>query len=212
MSDNGQADLELTGDVQSARIARVYAEALLNSAARQGQESAVLDELDSLVRDLFTALPSFEAFLSSGAVGRDRKEPIIQKTFENRAGELFTNFLLVLNNHERLDILRPILAAAHQLYDERHGRLRVHVRTAVPLTSAQSQRLREELQRAFEREPILEASVEPELLGGMLVRVGDWLYDASVRAQLDTIRSQLIERSSYEIQSGRDRFRSTNGD
>ena len=55
-------------------------------------------------------------------------------------------------------------------------------------------------------EPLLEEKVEPELLGGLVVRIGDWVYDASVRTRLDEIRNQLIERSSHGIASGRDRF------
>ena len=52
------------------------------------------------------------------------------------------------------------------------------------------------------------ASVEPELLGGLVVQVDDWVYDASVRTRLDILRKQLVERSSHAIQSGRDRFSS----
>ena len=58
------------------------------------------------------------------------------------------------------------------------------------------------------RKAYLLLHVDPDLLGGMVVWVGDWLYDASVRSRLESIRNQLIERSSHEIQSGRDRFSS----
>ena len=58
------------------------------------------------------------------------------------------------------------------------------------------------------REPVLELTVDPTLLGGLVVRVGDNLFDGSVRTRIDTLRKQLIERSSHEIQSGRDRFSS----
>jgi len=55
-------------------------------------------------------------------------------------------------------------------------------------------------------EPVLQETVDPDLLGGMVVRILDWVYDASVRARLQMLRNQLIERSSHGIQSGRDRF------
>jgi F-type H+-transporting ATPase subunit delta len=195
-----------TADVGAQRIARVYAEALLNAAEKQGRPDAVLEELESLVRDVFRADPGFETFLSSGAIGRDQKAQVIQKVFGGRADEVFTNFLLVLNRHDRLDLLRPILAAARELRDQRAGRLRVHVRTAVPLDDGQGERLRQELRAAFHLEPLLETRVDPELLGGLVVRVGDWLYDASVRTQIETIKNQLIARGSHEIQSRRNRF------
>jgi F-type H+-transporting ATPase subunit delta len=55
-------------------------------------------------------------------------------------------------------------------------------------------------------EPILDLQVDPQLLGGLVVKIGDWLYDGSVRARLQAFRDHLIARSSHEIQSGRNRF------
>jgi F-type H+-transporting ATPase subunit delta len=206
MNENKDQDFEPIADVSAQRIARVYAEALLNAAEKKGQSEQVLESLESLTRDLFPAEPQLEAFLFSSAVGRDRKAKVIDKVFEGKASHEFVDFLKVLNQHERLDLLRPIVAAAKQLRDERAKRVRVQVRSAVPLADAQTNRLREQLRENLKLEPVLQTEVDPDLLGGMVVQVGDWLYDASVRARLDSIRNQLIERSSHEIQSGRDRF------
>ncbi len=212
MSDNGNRETKFHADVGAQRVAQVYAEALLNAAAKHGQDGAVLEEVDSLVRDVFPAERHLEPFLASGAIGRDRKAQVIRRVFGGRASELFVNFLLVLNAHDRLDLVRPVLAAAREIANQRAGRVPVRVRTAVPLPPEQQDRLRQELRQAFHLEPLLHTEVEPGLLGGMVVRVGDWLYDASVRTRLESLRNQLIERSSHEIQSGRDRFRSANGD
>ena len=80
------------------------------------------------------------------------------------------------------------------------------MRTAVPLPEDQQERLRQGVRNAMNLEPILETRVEPDLLGGLILKVGDWQFDGSVRTRLDNIRQYLIERSSHEIQSGRDRF------
>ncbi len=212
MSTHEASDFHPTADVGSQRVARVYAEALLNAADKQGQVDDVLDELATLTGEVFRKDPQFEAFLASGAIGRDRKAQVLRDLFEHRASSVFFNFLMVLNNHERLGLLRPIRAAYQELYDERARRIRVLVRTAVPLPDDQRARLRQELHDTFHLEPILETRVDPDLLGGMVVRVGDWLYDASVRTQIENLRNQLIARSSYEIQSGRNRFSAANGD
>ncbi len=211
MNDDKDADFEPIADVSAQRVARVYAEALLNAADKQGQSDDVVEGLDSLIRDLFQAEPQLEAFLTSSAVGRERKARLIDKVFENKASVLFVDFLKVLNQHERLNLLRPILAAAKELRDERAKRIRVQVRSAVPLANDQENRLRQQLREALKLDPVLQTAVDPELLGGVVVRVGDWLYDASVRARLESIRNQLIARSSHEIQSGRDRFSIANG-
>ncbi len=205
MSENG-TDLKATADVSAQRLARVYAEAFLNAADKRGQGEDVLDELHSLITDVFQREPQLEVLLSSAAVGRKRREDIIQKVFAGKASEIFGNFLLVLNHHERLELLRPILVALRQLHDERARRIRVQVRSAVALPDDQKLRLEQELRQDFRLEPILEIKVEPELIGGLLVRVGDWQYDASVRTQLETIRNEILTGSSHEIQSRRDRF------
>jgi F-type H+-transporting ATPase subunit delta len=210
-SDNGSARQETVFDVSSERVGRVYAEALLRAAGASGETDEILEELTALTEKVFQADPQAEAFLSSGAIGRDKKAAIIRETFRNRASELFVNFLLVLNDHDRLDMLRPIASAYRELRDERAGRIRVFVSSALPLPEDQRERLKQQLRRTFQKDPILETQTDPELLGGVVVRVGDWLFDRSVRTELEDIRNQIITRSSYEIQSGRDRFSSADG-
>jgi len=193
-------------DNTGQRVAKVYAEALLRAAEQSGQGAAVLDELRALVDDVFRRDPAIEQFLSSPAVGRERKAEVIKRAFAGRASELLTNFLTVLNAHDRMEVLRAVARAYSDLYDRGQNRMQVLVRTAVPLADDQRERIAGELRAAFGKEPVLHASVDPALLGGLVVQVDDWVYDASVRTRLDLIRKQLVERSSHAIQTGRDRF------
>jgi F-type H+-transporting ATPase subunit delta len=199
-------DLEFVSDVSAQRIARVYADATLKAADQSGQSERVIAELDSLVNDVFSADPALETYLASRAVSREKKTAVIQSAFGSRSSKEFTNLLLVLNEHDRLDLIRQIRAEAVALHEERTGHVRVEVRSAVPLPNDQRDRLLQILRKSLGKEPVLQSIVDPSLLGGMVVRVGDWLYDASVSTRLDNIRKQLLERSSYEIQSRRDRF------
>ena len=208
---NGAAHHETVLEVGTQRLARIYAEALFRAAEKQKQTNEILEELQALTGQVFRADPQFEEFLSSGAVDRKRKAELIHSVFAKRASDLLINFLSVLNDHERLNVLRPTLAAYRELLNEKAGRIPVRVRSAVPLPEDQKERLREQLRGAFRKEPLLKTEVEPELLGGMVVRIGDWLFDQSVQAELESIRNQIIARSSYEIQSGRDRFSSPGG-
>jgi len=198
----------VTADVSAQRIARVYAEALYDSAAAKGQAKDLLDELNALITDVFQQNGALESYLTSSAVGRGHKQDAINKTFVGRSSETFANFLLVLNSHDRLDLLRPIQRAYKELFEERTGLILAEVSSAAPLSDQQVERLRSELRESFKKDPILAAKVDPDLIGGLMVKVGDWVYDASVRTQLETLRNQLIESSSHAIQSGRDRFSS----
>src|SRR5438105_4464030 len=120
-------------DDATLHVARVYAEALLNAAQQAGQAAEVVEDLDSLVNDVFPRDRYLEAFLTSRAVGRERKAQALRAAFKGRAGDLFLNFLLVLNEHDRLDALRAIAAALRELHEQRAGKVRVQVRSAVPL-------------------------------------------------------------------------------
>ena len=196
-------------NIDVLRIARIYAAALLRAAEAKGIVDDLQEAFDSLVGNPLRASddPSDPAtIMASGAIPRARKAEVIEKLFRGKADDLFVNFLQVLNNHNRLDIIRPVAAMYRELRDDLYNRVRVLVRSAVPLPDDQRQRLLRQLRQDFGKEPVLHEKVDPSLLGGMVVRIGDWVYDASVRTRLETLRNELIERSSHEIQSRRDRF------
>jgi F-type H+-transporting ATPase subunit delta len=198
-------------DVNVQRIARLYAEAILRAAPDTAQAAELVKEFEALGHDVLASDPHLAAFFASTAVGRDRKAKVIDTVFKGRASELFVNALQVLNDHERLELLGPLIGELRELFNERTGKLRVLVRSAMSLPDNQRERLLQKLRDTFRKEPVLDVQIDPELLGGMVVQVGDWVYDQSVKTQLDNLRKQLIARSSYEIQSGRDRFSSANG-
>ena len=116
---------------------------------------------------------------------------------------------LVRADHETSDTSLDIhIKDLSDLLDERAKRLRVSVRSAVPLTEEQSEKLRQTIGQSTGLEVMLAAKVDASLLGGMIVQVGDKVFDSSVRTRIEAIRNQLLARSSYEIQAGRDRFSS----
>jgi F-type H+-transporting ATPase subunit delta len=189
-------------DDEARHVARVYAEAV----EKDGQVEAVLDELNTLIDGVFKKDPGLELYFASAAVGRDRKEQLIKAAFEGKASGAFVRFLHVLNEHDRLGMLRAIVHAFKALHDRKSHRLAVHVRSAVPLTDEERQKLIDDLRSVAPFEPILDEAVDPDILGGLIIRINDWVYDASVRTRIQTVRAQLVERSSHGIQSGRDRF------
>ncbi|MSQ94677.1 MAG: ATP synthase F1 subunit delta [Gemmataceae bacterium] len=199
---------EQFADISAKRLATVYGEALLNAAEAAGEVAQVLEEIDSVIDDVFRSDVRLEALLAGAAVGRKVRKLAIEKTFSTRASSTFYKFLLVLNDHERLDLIRPIRRALHELYDERTRRLRVLVYSATPLSDEFQARIKATMHDAFKLEPVLVVVVDPTLLGGLKIRIGDKVYDGTVRTRIDNLRNQLIERSSHEIQSRRDRFSS----
>ncbi len=207
MSDQtGDGRARLKVDAGTQRIARVYAEALYTQAQKANAVEAVLEELRHLVQDVIATNPSIHTFFSGATVGREKRAEVLQGALGGRVSDLVFRFLLVLNHHDRLDILGPVVEVFQDLFEERTGKLRVSVATAVPLPDDQRDRLVQQLTRVTGKQLILESRIDPELLGGLVVQIGDFRYDGSVLHQLTYIRTQLIESSSHEIQAGRDRF------
>jgi F-type H+-transporting ATPase subunit delta len=193
-------------DVTAQRVARVYAAALVKAADKAGAVDEVHDDLTALIENVFNTNPHLEEFLASSAIGKHEKARVLQHAFEHRTGAVFYNFLMVLNEHERLGLLRPVLTSLRAILDERARRIRVRVQTATPLPPDQRDALLHRLREGMRFEPVLEEQVDPSLLGGLVLHVGDLKYDASVRTRLETIRNQILEKGSHEIQSRRDRF------
>jgi F-type H+-transporting ATPase subunit delta len=117
------------------------------------------------------------------------------------------NFLKVVSRHGRLDCLRAIRYIARKLYEEMQGNVRVRVTTATAVDPRQIEQIAATLGVTLGQRPILETRVDPALIGGAILRIGDTVYDGSVANQLQSIRQQMIDRSVHEIQSRRDRFR-----
>lgn len=198
----------LSSDSTAQRVARVYAEALYSEAEKQNAVQSVIEELEFLIFEVVPQDPVVRNFFLGGVVGRKSRDIVLKKVFEGKLSELALHFILVLSDHERLELIRPVLSVYRTLLEERSGQVRVLVWSAVPLPEDQKERLIEQMKTLTKRQPVLIPKVDPDMLGGLIVQVGDWRYDASVRHQLDIIRTQLIESSSHEIQAGRDRFSS----
>lgn len=201
----------LEADVGAAHIAAVYAEAFLSAAEHARRTEELLEEFGSFLSDVLDALPDLERILASQLVSPDEKAGLLDRALGPQASPLFLNFLKVVSRHGRLDLLRAIYGQAQQQYDRLRGRVRVQVATATALPEALAQRVAAALSAIVGESPIVERVVDPLLIGGIVVRVGDMVYDASVANQLRQLREQMIDRSTHEIQSRRDRFRSPAG-
>jgi F-type H+-transporting ATPase subunit delta len=192
-------------DPGAQAVARVYADAFLQAAGDKAGE--LLEEFTSLQDDVLARNPAFASLLTSGLLVRDEKLQLIDRTIAPQASELFTNFLRVLARHDRLDLLPSILQEVHVKHERAGGQRRVVVTSAVPLSDDAQNKIRERLQATLSFDPIVIPKVDPKVLGGLVIQVGDTVYDTSLRARLNQLRARLRQRSLYEIQSGRDRFR-----
>jgi F-type H+-transporting ATPase subunit delta len=204
---DAQLATQMAADVGVEHVAAVYAEALLGAAETAGQTEAVLDEFDDLVAQVLDPSPRLERLLASRLISHDEKAGILDRVLGGRASPTMLHFLKVVSRHGRLDCLRAIHRQTRGLYDKMRGRVVVQVISAVPVDDQLAERIVQSIRPLLDGEPLLRRTVDPKLIGGIVVRVGDTVYDGSIAAQLNSVRQQMIDRSAHEIQSRRDRFR-----
>jgi F-type H+-transporting ATPase subunit delta len=195
-------------DVESPELVRTYAEALVNAAETEGTAEAVVSELEEVIDDLVEPNPRFAALLRAPGVPLHEKDRILVQTLEGRALPTLLRFLRVLNRHGRLGLVEAIARRARAIWDQRQNRQPVTVRSALPLDDAQQAALLERLARLTGATPILHLELDRALIGGLVVQIGDHVYDASVRTRLQQLRRRLMEGKTHEIQSRRDHFSS----
>lgn len=204
---DAQNAARLSPDVGQEKVGEIYARALLGAAEKAGQTVAVLEELDAIVGELFAQFPKLETVFGSLLVSHVEKTALLDNVFASQISRLLLNFLKVVSRHGRLDCLRAIRCEAQKLHEEMQGNVRVRVTTATAVDPQQIEQITATLGESLGQRLIIETVIDPALIGGIVLRIGDTVYDGSVANQLQSIRQQMIDRSVHEIQSRRDRFR-----
>jgi F-type H+-transporting ATPase subunit delta len=171
-----------------------YAEALFEAAREREELEAVLEDLKEFVEAL-RENEELRLFFYGGQVPEREKRRAIDALTEDMA--LSTrNFLKVLSDNGREEIIEEVLARYEELVKEHLGRVEVEVTTAVELSDEEQERISDRLTELLEgREVILHTSVNPDLLGGAVFRFGGRMLDSSVRGQLQSLREEMLERS-----------------
>jgi F-type H+-transporting ATPase subunit delta len=180
-------------------VSRNYAEALLNIVQQDGSADAALDELDQIVSDVLVAHPQFTAILMSPSVPAHEKTRILAQTFDGRAMPVVARFLRVLNDRGRLSLIRAVAREARALWNQRQNKVPVTVRSATGLDERQQAALKEKLSRLTGGTPVVTFQTDSALIGGLFVQVGDHVYDASLRNQLEQMRRRLIDSKTQDL-------------
>jgi len=191
-------------DVDIEKLARVYAQAGLGAAG--DAVDGLMDELNSLVSDVLDKFPELEQMFGSALVSQEEKLGMLDRVFGGRLSVATLNFLKVLAKHDRLGMLRHVVRSADQLWQEQSGRMPVKVQSAVPLDKTLMQELRATLSKTLDCDPIISTEVDPDLIGGFVVRMGDKVFDASTRTNFERARQAMVERAIEAIQSQSGQF------
>lgn len=176
---------------RGSEVVRRYAATVLDAAAAAGVTDAVRRDLAGLASTL-RGSTELTAFLSNRLLDPTTVAAALERVFAGRVDHLTLNFLRLVAQRRRADLLPQIVAAALQILDARSGTDIAEVRSAAALTAPQLEALRQGLARYTGRQVRVHAEVDPSLRGGLVARLGDMVFDGSVETQLRRLRERLV--------------------
>ena len=172
-------------------VARNYAETLFELARRNESIQEYGDAL-GMVAGLLEDDSRFRTFVETPRIDDENKKDVIRKVFRDKAPKQVLNFVLITIDKRRQTLLREISEEYSLLLDNHLGREHVEVTVARPLDDTTANVVSEQLSKMLGRQAIPHIRVKPEILGGLVVRTGDMIYDGSVRRRLEGLRRRLL--------------------
>lgn len=175
------------------RITQRYTRALFDLAGEAGHRAEVGADLQSLT-EVIQADPTLHTALLSPLLTRTARSEVMSALLDAAAPQpLVANFLRVLLDARKLPCLPDIVAEYARLEDEASGRIHGEVLSTMPLADADVAALSTALSGALNKEVILETRQDPAILGGVVARVGNLVFDGSLRTQLQRMKDNLIK-------------------
>jgi F-type H+-transporting ATPase subunit delta len=171
-------------------IARNYADALLTL----GTKAENREGFGAMIRDIANAMQQNETlwrFLESPRVSADQKNSVLSKAFGDRVPRVFLRFLQVLVRQRRQMLIPEIATEYAGLLDDALGRLHADVTVASPTGAVEADAVAERLSRVLGKQVVPHVIVNPAILGGVIIKIGDTVMDGSVRRRLDRLSQRM---------------------
>ncbi len=172
--------------------ARRYAQAVFEIASESDELERWLDDLTQLADSITN--DEFRQTLSAPRISMSQKEALIRESLGSSVGPLGLNLMALLASRGLVDMLPGIADVFQEMLDAHQGIERAEVVSAVSLTDEQQHQVTQMLNDLSGKDVRLTTRVDPEILGGLVIRVGDKVMDGSARARLQNMRRELAQR------------------
>jgi len=176
--------------VRESSVARNYASTLLSLAQTAGDPTG----WGTMIADVSAAVlrePTLREFLASPRITVEQKHTVLTRACQDRYPRVFVRFLQVLVTHRRQTMIPAIAAEYRTLLDEVEGRVHAELTLARPVDEAETRAITDQLTRAIGKAVVPHVTIDPAILGGVIVRYGDTVMDGSVRRRLQLLRTRL---------------------
>jgi F-type H+-transporting ATPase subunit delta len=175
-------------------IPRRYAKALILLAQEENLVSRLGEELEAIAH-LMEELPELFNSLRNPSVPKDKRRQILEAVLDkSQPHPLIRKFLLLILERRRFEFLPDIALAYRALADEMEGKVRAKVTSARRLDPAQIESIKNTLQEKTKKTVVLEMADDPSLIAGLVAQVGNFLFDFSLRSQLQRVQKELMGR------------------
>lgn len=176
-------------------VSQTYGEALFGVAMESGGEkTAELLEEIACVREILTQNPQFDVLMRHPGIPKQEKLQVMDNVFRGRVSEELANFLEIVVSKERYGDLADIFDYYTSLVKEQLRIGIAYVTTAIPLADAQKAAVEARLlETSRYRKMEMHYSVDPSVIGGMIIRIGDRVVDSSIRTKLEALTRQLLQ-------------------
>lgn len=174
-------------------VARRYAVALADVVAKNGNTETVKNELSQFQNLMAESIQLGEVFRNP-AVPHDQKSRLLETLLARvKPDQTTANFLRVLLKNARLGDLEAVNKKFSSILEERAGMVSADVTTATPLSTVEQTALQTKLQTVTGKKVNLNFKIDPEIIGGVVTRIGSTIYDGSVKNQLEQFKEQMIK-------------------
>lgn len=197
----------ITTDQQ--QLGEVYAKALLGVGEKSGSTEALISELQEINRAV-ASLPKLSESLITPRLSTDEKTALVEKAFTGKISPAMMNFLKVVVQKGRFDCLPAVAISAKQMHDQMSGKIQATLVTAEEIDQQTRDHIGSKLSEKLGKQVELETVIDPAIIGGVVVRVGDTVYDSSVAGQLKQVQTKAMKKASDAIRQQLNRFTNEN--
>ncbi len=179
--------------MSASKVSRRYSKALMGLCDKDQSHESVAKDLSQVVAAL-EAAPDVAAALNDPSVDGDVREKVTGQIISDlKITGLTANFLKLLSDRQRMGEIDGVLEDFQSRLDEKAGRVRATVTSATELSKGDCDRIKAQLEKTTGKTVVLETAVDASLLGGVVARVGNLVWDGSVQTALSSMREQLLD-------------------
>ncbi|MGM9994526.1 MAG: ATP synthase F1 subunit delta [Candidatus Avigastranaerophilus sp.] len=185
-----------TGEVKHIKTAKRYSNAIFKLALESGLLDKIYNDL-IFIQQTISSNPQLKMFLLNPVISKEDKKDVISKIFSVHTDKIAYDFLYLLADNGRIDILNEVLNQFTKKYNEENNIIKPQIISAVELNEIQKDKLKEKLEKKLSKKVVPEYLINADIIGGLIVEIDDKTIDCSLKTKFYNMKQQLTKGSRY---------------